>query len=343
MTAGNTADYISSFVGKAYPEDKKSIFTLLDLVQEEIWNSGKFHGSTKWTYVTARDDNTIITPHGYNVLLGMNINFKPMKIRDEHFLFHQNGPADVPLGNNFSTNVYDLGEYPVFKLLEKICDPCKPTPCSKFRIGAKTVSSCSSFPKTRIYGNDLAGNKIFTYTAPETKKECVCPEEDAEAWDAIEGVELQLNSTLRASMAEFGQITAIYKEPSSSAVEYYAIDETGKGTLVARLDPFQLKASYRIYKVPNTCIKKKCIFGLFKRSKPDPIVNENQLFITENKTAILSIAKGCDMKFNRNEIQAGENFIALGIKALSNEVKEENSNSQTTVQFNGPFPKVRKF
>jgi len=334
----DAAALVAPFIGKVYPNDRESIFQILDLSQQSIWEAGKFYGSTKWAYVNTRSDNTIITPHGHNSLLCVNIDFKPQIIRDSYCMFHQNGPAESnSFGVNFTNNVQDLGEFPVIGMPERLCTPCEGIKCESFYVGARVTGECREFPKTRIYGTSPNGKNIYSYIKPDTKEQCLCEDEDdIEIWDAIEGVELTLSNTLRVSKIPFGSITGITKEPSNSTVEYYKVDSRNKGTLIASLDPFQITSKYRAYTVPNKCIKSKCIFGLFKRSKPETVINENQAFITDNKVAIIAMAKAMDYLFNRNDIANGNQYKAQGLQSLSNEVKEESSNSVSPIQFIGP-------
>lgn len=346
MIIRDVANLIAGHIGKSYPNDREDIFETIDLVQNEIWKSGLFHGSTKWAYVNVRNDNTIITPHGYDVLLGLNIDFKPRIIRDTHFLFHQNGPADAALlGNGFNKNVQYLGEFPVIGNPEKLCDPCnKGVSCEYFYVGARVSGACNTFPKTRIYGTSPNGKNIYSYVSPTTNETCLCEdEEDIEIWDAIEGVELSLTNILKVSKIKFASITGITKEPSSSVVEYYKLDEKGNGEMIASLDPFQIKSKYKAYLVPKSCIKNRCVFGLFKKSKPENTIHESQVFLTDNKSAIISMAKSFDFKYNKNDIERAIAFEADAKRSLSDEVKEETPNVVSPIQVVGPIITQSKF
>lgn len=337
------AEFVSTYIGKQFPYDEDSIYANLDLVNEIIWNAGLFHGSTKWFYCQVRDDNTIVTPHGYNVLLGVNRNFKPLMIRDSSFIFHQNGPADIPVvSDNFSNNVYDLGEYPIFKLLENLCYPCEGTVCNEFRIGARAMGFCDSYPKTRIMGNDVKGNPIFTFIKGDKVE--LCNESEKDSYDnVIHGLEIQLTTDIRViDNVKFGSISEIIKEPTKYPVEYYAVNNKSVGQLIARIEPFQTRSLYRLYKVPNDCIRNACVLGLFKRSKPDKIVDKEQLFFCSNRNAILSISKGVDLKYNKNDTQSGETLIALGIKDLAMELREQSSNSTNPLQMDGFVNPMKK-
>lgn len=347
ITVEQVAKFVAPHIGKRWPYDQEAILDNLYLTAEEIWKSGKFHGSTKWFYVNTRSDNTIITPHGYSILLGLNQNFKPVQIRQDTFLFHQNGPGELPTIQGYSKDVIDLGEYPVFTLLDNLCKPHEGKSSNLYQIGARIIGDCSGFPKTRIYGNDKNGNPIYSYVKSKNGKEeiCQCTEEEAPSYDdAIEGVELALNNVTRSYNILFSQITGIVKEATKSPVEYYAIDKYGLAKMVARLEPFESTPSYRIYKIPKPCISKACALGLFKIKKPDKYISGSQAFISENLTAVLSIAMGVDKKYKRNEFTEGLQYISDGLMSLANEIRENKSNAEDPIQVSvSSLPKKRRF
>lgn len=336
MIVEEAAKLIAQRIGRSYPSDKKIIFSHLDLIAEHIWASGLFKDSTKWTYVSVGEDNKIISPDGYDVLLGVNINFKPITIRDSTFLFHSNGPAEAPIHDNyFYRNVIDLGRFPVNRLIDNLCNVCSCDKPKCYYIGAKILNNCGTPPKTRIYGKNEKGDEIFTYKVGEKEEVNICSEEDADVYeDAIQGVEIKLSERTTTPKILFSKVTSIVKEPSNSYVEYYAIDSKTKvGVPIAKLSPFDIVSSYRLYQVPSSCVKKRCVFALFKMTKPSQIIDESQPFITDNKNAILSIAMGLDYKFNQGDLEKGETFLSTGIRDLAIELKEDEANTKTNIQF----------
>lgn len=345
-TVESIGEFVAPYLGKRYRGDRQSILNILDLVATEIWNSGKFHNSTKWFYTGVRGDNTIITPHGYNVLLGLNLNFRPRTLRDAEFLFHQNGPGELPaFSKDYSADVYDLGEYPIYRLIETLCQPCEGKKQNCYKVGARVVSQCGQNAKTRIYGVDQDGNPIYSFVRGEKEEVCQCTEEEVAYYDsAIEGLEINLTEQVKAYDIWFSRISNIIKEPTKYPVEYFAIDKHGIAIQIARLEPFQVNSSYRTYRIPHTCIKQRCCLGLFKVTKPNNYIDDSQPFISDNKLAILSIAKGVDKKFNRDELDAGNALITDGVMALARELKEESSNTEYPIQVSqSVIPRRRKF
>ena len=344
-TVEEVAEFVAPYIGKRWPYDQQAILDVLYLTAEEIWKSGKFHNSTKWFYVSTTSDNKIVTPHGYSVLLGYNQNFKPAKLRSSEFLFHQNGPGDLPMTTGYNRDIIDLGEYPVFRLLDNLCAPCEEKQCNTYKIAAKVVGSCESFPKTRIYGLDVKGNPIYSYVKGENKEVCQCTEEESHVYDeAIEGLELSLSGTMRSYDIWFSRINGFIKGETKAAVEYYAIDKAGLAVLVARIEPFESTSSYRIYQVPKSCVKQQCALGLFKIKKPNRYISGSEVFITDDLQSILSIAIGVDKKYKRNELQEGLQYIGDGILSMANNLREQSSNTEDPIQVSSSItPRKRKF
>jgi hypothetical protein len=347
ITVEEAGRLVATKIGKRWPYDKEEIMDNLSLVAEEIWKSGVFKGSTKWAYVSVNSDNTIVTPHGYNVLLGLNQDFKPMKIRQDHFLFHQNGVGEKAVFEGSNKDVIDLGEFPIFTLIERLCKPCSGSECPSYKIAARILGSCEGFPETRIYGNDQNGHPIYSYVKSENGLDevCQCTQEEAEYYnDTVEGIRIKLTNTLQAFDIQFSSITGIVKPATSSPVEYWAINHSGLAKMIARLEPFESSSSYRIYKVPKSCIKQACVFGLFKIKQPERYVDGSQAFISDNISSLISIAIGVDKKYKRDELQLGQQYIGDGVLSLANEVRESNSNAESPIQVSKSVrPRTRKF
>lgn len=338
-TVEQIAKIVSQYVNLSWPNDEENIFEILSLVQNEIWQSGKYYNSTRWFYVNTREDDTIITPHGFNVLLGLNVDFKPIQINDGYFLFHKNGPADVPLvTDKFQTSVYHLGDYPTFRNYADFCTSCEGTEKKCYNITVKGLN-CGTVkepPFTIISALDYNGRNIFTYYKDNKKNPvCVCnPEPDSQI-DYINGIRFPITSNcVTYKNIKISKILNITKEPSLTPVEYYLNEVGSKNAfLIARLEPFETNVNYKVYKITNQkCVKGKCILGLFKQSKPNDITHKQEFFISDNLNAIISIAKGVQFKFKENDIQRGNAFIIDGIRALSREVKEQSPSKKPTIQ-----------
>lgn len=340
ITAKKVAEQIASFVGLSWPNDEERIYSILSLVNSIIWKSGKFNGSTKYFYVKTRSDNTIITPHGYNVLLGLNIDFKPVDIRESYFLFHKNGPTELPfVETGFDPAVYYLGDSPVFQNINNFwCSPCKTNEKSCYNLTVKGLNcgTVKSPPFTVIRANDAKGNNIYSYFKGKKKDPiCVC-ENKTENYgiEYINGIRFPITGKcVTYHKISISEITSITKEPSLTPVEYY-VSEVGsnKGTMVARLEPYETEARYKTYQISKSKCKANCILGLFKISEPQQIVDGEQPFLTNDIESIILIAKGVDKKFFQDDIQRGDKFITDGIISLSKHLRENTPNSVNRLQ-----------
>lgn len=340
-TAGYMADKIAPFVDLCYPQNSDEMFQLLTLVQNEIWMSGKFHDSTRWYYCATYPDGTIKTPHGYNILLGIDVNGKPQDIRDEIFLFHMNGPGDVMAYNSktFDRGVYDLGTSPVlFQPTDRNkCSCCKMDTRAKFLyVVSDKCTKKEPFLNTVVSGLDCKGAFIYSYEKSTKSgiKVCQCEQSlETEGVEVIHGVKYPITGNrFTYKNIKYSEITNIIKEPTQTPVEYWSVDEKGNGFLIARLEPNEVLSSYRTYRIPTKCNKNKCVLGLFKRSKPQEIVDANQILITSNYNALLSLCIGVDFKYNKKKVQSAVPYIQDAFALLNADLKEHKSNSQSPLQ-----------
>lgn len=340
MNVLHIAEKVAPEIQMSYPNDQDRIFSYLSLVQNKIWNSGLFHGSTSFFYVNLDQYGNIITPHGYNVLLGCNVGFRPIRISSQYSLFHANGNAEKAiLDRNFSQEVTYLGESPV---MIQIDDPWLKY-CNSFI--SVVGSSCESRKFTDVSALDVNGNPIYTYIK-QTKKSSrlvVCGEESVEKYvDVREGVRYSITAKPQCHKNIIvSRITSIVKDPTLGPVSYY-LHYNGLSKLIARLEPFETRSEYKRYKVSGKCVQNNQVLGLFKQSKPLDIVSDSQKFISTNMEAIILIAKGFYQKIDKNDSQGGESFIQDGIRALREELRGHRVNTVEQIQvkvFNQTYKK----
>lgn len=348
---GQIADEIAPYVGMSYPNDEKRLFDLLSLVQDQIWMSGKFYNSTKYFYTPVRDNNHIITPHGYNVLLGCNIDFKPVSINGVASIFHKNGPLEAPLKDTgFSRSVYHLGDSPVMiQPNDEWCSPCSSSSPREYYV-AVCGGGCDTGKETLVSALGCNKKPIYTYRKEETESEpIVCEDRDLQETEIrySEGVVYPiLGQKVYHENILVSEIYNIIKDPTTAPVEYYLVDkDTRVGVLTARLEPYETNAIYKRYQVSQSCVKAKCILGLYKKSKPVKIVDPSQIFISGNMQAIMSIAQGIDHKYSKGDIEKGMAYIRDGINLLNLEVREErpNKNSKLQVESIRDFSEIKPF
>lgn len=336
-TVAQVAENIAKFVDRSWPNDRHDMYSMMDLIQDAIWKSGLFKGSTKWFYASVRNDNTIITPHGYNVLLGAQVGFtcsdQVARIQDEFFFFKENGPVHEPCeGVSYSRDIQHMGEYPT---LLNFYDDSRIIR-DAFTIGVISEGSpgYANYPKTVVSALGCEGKPIYSYGASQQYK--LADGEDVDNMrnmqlqgedfytetDILEG--LQFPITCDFNIRHDVHVTSIYniaKDPTLSEVKYYAV-RLGqcKGLLIASLGPFQTSSVYNIYKILSKCVKNSQAFCLFKVSKPEKIVSDNQFFLTDNITAQINFAKYIYYSYYKNDLQKGLPFFELGLADLAKEI-----------------------
>lgn len=356
LNAAQVAEKVAKYIKLCWPQDREAIFENLTLVEEQIWKSGKFHNSTAWFYVGVNSDGTLITPHGYNVLLGIDLNGKPAKIRDKQFLFHANGPGDVMLEGvckKLYSDVYDLGESPVMFQPTDIeycgCNRCNFSSPKNIQVITPAANYISNEQFTIVSGLNYKGNDIYTYEKEDENgvvESCLCSQEDSEDFKVIQGVKYPISwKGFARCNVPFSRINNIIKSPTPVPVEYYVVGSNGCKKLIARLEPSQIVSRYRRYQLDTRCRGKTCVLALFKRSEPDPIQFDNQLFISRNRQAIISMAMAMDYKYNQSDPSRAVPYLSDAMAQLNAELKENRSNSLTSIQVDnqsgwGNFPKM---
>ena len=347
INAGMAGELIAPFIAQSWPNDREAVFRTLDLVQEVIWKSGIFDGSSKWTTVKVNKDGTIVSPHGYSVLLGAKIGKQKLTIRDSYFMFHENGPLTEPdESNNFSKNVQFIGTYPT--LINHIDDMRIGRGDYKLGVISPCLPPSGSPPTTIISANNLKGRRIYTYrfrehSDPEILEDDdivnYTPEDVSMQEGIVEGVIYPITSKLIIyDNVRVSEIYNITKEPSLSAVDYYVMSplsaecSCNEGILVASLDPFQTQSRYSVYKVVNSCINEGKAFCLFKKDRPETLVNDSQLILTNSKNGLIALAKAINFTYNKDDAQKGEYFLGKGMKDIADEIASSNPAAKRELQ-----------
>lgn len=352
ITVAEVGQLVAKHIDRSWPIDKNSVYQYLDLIQERIWASGLFSGSTKWAYASVMKDNTIITPHGYSVLLGAKIGCEPAVIKDKFWTIHKNGPAKEPNDpTHFSNIIQHLGDYPT--LIEHSreaffkCDK----PVYNIGVVADGAPSYMDPPVTVISGHAANGKPIYTYGKEQDFK--IASEQeiiDRETLklagddmylqsDVLEGLQIPVtNKFITHTGVDFTEIYNIAKDPTPTRVDYYAVpkDNSCEAILIASLEPFQTYSSYSVYKIKQECVNQGCCYALFKRSRPDKIVSDNQFFLITNLLAILDFAKYVHHTYYKDNIAVGSNFLNSALQNLAIDVENENPTKESTFQVDNP-------
>lgn len=354
MDAEIAAKYIAPFVKLQWPKDKEKLFNILSLVNGRAWKEGKWWGMTREFFVQVSNNNTIITPPGYDVLLKINLDTNPKPIRDQWFQFHRNGNGSIRecCGSNWCGDVHDLGPEPVlfqpFANSSCVCDN-QPTPC--VRLGIRSMGCEDEGAKVTItgwYPNEITHekeefdpiNRVYTYIKTEAggKTEiCGCRKNDGTpaGKKARNGAIVMVDEDVSLLDIYWGKIESISKTKTRNPVQILAFYGDNKVKIIAQLEPWETEAKYRRYSLPDSC-KIPCVHGMFKVTQPEQILDESQLMLISDREALLLLAKGLNMTYYEDDDQNGERFVLRGIKALDDQLKEQQSNADIPIQVSGP-------
>lgn len=358
-TVREVAQNVAQFVNKSWPNDRHELYRILTLAQEEIWKSGFFKNSTKWAHCAVRPDGTIVTPHGYNILVGAKIGCRTIAdLRDQYFSFDPNGPVNEPAEDrNMSKVIQHMGDYPTLLNFTNDSRQCH----EPFNMGVISEGSpmFGSPPHTVISGFNACNKKIYTYGS--TNNYALADDESVEQisnyatygedfyteTDILEGLQMPITSRMNVrSDVRFSSIYNIAKDCTLSEVSYYAVYPNSKGILIAELGPFQTISVYKTYKILNSCIHNGQAYCLFKMSRPDPIVSDNQFFISADQATQINIAKFVYHSYWKNDIERAAIFHGAAMSDLARSVStEEPANSESIVIINhsNDQRKKRKF
>ncbi len=346
MSAAEAGKLIAPFVELSWPNDQDKIFSILDLVQEIIWKSGFFEGSTKWATVRVQSDGTVVTPHAYPILVGAKIGHQKLDIRDSYFTIHENGPLKDPdESDTFSKNVLHVGSYPT--LINHIDDIKLCKKAYKIGVVAPCLPPSSVPPLTTVSAHGTDGRRIYTYRFRESNDPELIDDDkiieygpdDVQIEDGVlEGIIYPVtNKLITYGNVLVSEIYNITKAPTLSRVDYYLLDPEQdccikSGILVASLDPFETVSNYNVYRVVNRCINKGTMFGLFKKGRPEKVINETQVILSNDMNGLISIAKGVQYKFFKDQKDKGDSFIGDGLNSISQELVANNPGLINTIQ-----------
>lgn len=356
ITAIEGAELISPFVGLCPKTEKDELFQLLSLAQTKAWKKGIFKGMVKDFNVNIRkrtingvDRSFMITPHGYEVLLAVNLDGKPKYIRDNYFQFNPEGSGSVSncSSRNWTDDVIDLGSQPtLFQPCENKCN-CGDLDCNSRALGVigyKCEKSCETDSDTvLISGINNLNNPVYTYEPDDVSSErhslcrCVSPDERANSKQrkVIDGDIYPIKPKLVIHKnIKWNRIDSIRKGYTNGPVEVFAV--CGNSTeLLARIEPFQKVPNYRIYELPDCCCDYECVHGLFKIGKPDPILSDFQHLVIDDDEALIALTKSLNLTYRQEKLELGEAFLHKGMMNLDEEHKMNRSNARVPIIVDG--------
>lgn len=324
MTAQEAAELISPQVNLNVERDRDKVFSLLTLVNNKAWKEGSWWGMNKHFHVDVKKDHEgyyyFIAPNGYDTLQAANFNGQPVGIKDKWFQFHKNGNGSIEkcLGDNWITDIQDLGEVPVI---------IQPRACytKVVKIGARSIGLETDPVKVYINGTDVDGNRVTTFV----RKDDGNP-------DPILGAVLAVSEEIRViDNIDWGRIDSISKDVSINPVEVYAIHCDGSMQILTRLNAEDRESKLRKYLVPDSCGGAKSVHGIFKISKPRPIVYGSQKMIISDEEALLSLSISMDYLFNKKAPEESLPYTANGVKSLEDDNKRHETPTSQPIQVEG--------
>lgn len=341
MTAEDISKLVAPIVNFSYPQDKAKLFLLASMTNMEIWKQGKWHGMIKEFHVNIKHDGEgrpfITMPDDYNVLLGINLDSKPTRIRNHWFQFHRNslGSVSKEQGWNMTGAAMDMGDSPVIEQPRRRneIELCAYDPVY---LAVRSRGGCDDGKIVTISGENRLGEKNFSYNtkyqdATRTMSQTELVKVDS---SPTYGVEYKLtNKFTLFENVHWSHITEIRKEVTNSPVDVYAVYESGESHLVATLQPHQTRSRYRNYLLPQEeCRDWKCVHILAKASEPEMIQFGSQPMITANITALMDMMIGNDYKYFKKDLNAAAAYIMSSVTALEQSTKENMSNHESPIQ-----------
>lgn len=349
ITAGEAAKIIDTFIGCSYDNEGNhdKIMRVLSLVNGYVWKKGIWPGMTaQFSVRVNRRTGEIITPHGYNVLLKVNVNGDPNSLGDQYFKFHQNGNGslDECCGQNWSTKVIDLGYSPVLVQPNYLKD------CDCYHIGVSTdgnPDTSNDIPVSLVKGYHIEGEQepekqIYTRKTETDLRlvsgPCQCQPEQLLSLstdELIEGVEFPLNGNMVIyDDLCWGRVSGISKPITDCAVDYWSVhSQTKKFFRIARLEPNETNSSYRRYQVPEQCCSYSCVHGLFKISAPTPISSFSQQLVFGDEECLLSLSKAVEFLYYKDNVELATPFFARGLQCLEENYREDKGAQETSIEY----------
>lgn len=319
LTAREVCQKVAPFLGLSFDNDQDKLFLYLDIAQKRAWRAGTYKGFLKIANVSTYEfggHRYIRTPHGYNVLLGLNINSKPKELKEGYFQFHHNSYGSLSKEQQLRYVDYGL----VFHEYPTLMGPQLNRKDFKFQVGVLSTVDREGY--AQISGIGIDGNPINTVV-------------DGESFDGVK-VKLSKGELTLIDNVWWSDIEGISKDQTFGAVEFYAINKTcNYAELIARIEPRQKVSQYRLYEVPKDCGCGQTVEALFKLSEPDQIVSGDDKLIIDDIEAIMSLMIGADETFNKKAIEVGEAFSAKGVVSLAEEERAASSPTVQPIQFVG--------
>lgn len=324
----------------SFPDDKEKLYFLCTMTNREAWMKGKWHGMIKEFHVNIKTDyegrQYITAPDDHNVLLGVNLDSKPVPIKNHWFQFHRNsnGSVSKEQGWNMTGSAMDMGHSPVIEQPRRR-NEISATEYDPVYLAVRSRGYCDDGKIVTISGENKLGEKNISYKKIGAEKIRTLDSPNIERLEVMPTYGVEHKLTNKFSFYEnifWSQITEIRKEVTVAPVDVYAFHETGEAYIVATLMPHQTRARYRNYLLPQECATWKCCHILCKASEPEVISYGSQPMVTDDLTALIDIMIGNDYKYHKRDLPTAAAYILSGVSALEQSSKENTSNHQSPMQ-----------
>lgn len=337
MNAEQAGNSIAPFIDSDMGQHQRRVFEIIRRACNYAWTKGKWLGMTAEFFVNTEREKIggkryMFAPTGYGTLLAVNVDRRTgVTIRDNYFMFHRNGYGDIKSPEHahcrWNTDVYDAGSRPTMHEINLYFP-------EGVWIGFRSIGPAGDDEYITFQGKDEEGS-VLSYEEMKSKRcSCFSTEEEEGAVRTLQGVKVKISSDFTyIDNVLFKSIDHIFKTRTQSPIEVRIIDCKKKTYITAVLQPWDSESKYRKYYIPDAC--GPCVHALFKVSKQPDIIDGSQPIIIHDDNALLSLCKGIHLYYFKEQIAAGNEFLANGIRELEGEKRESESPDVFPIQVIG--------
>jgi len=268
-----------------------------------------------------------MTPHGYNVLMGLNINGNPKKIFESYFSWHHNGPGSITneAKLRYADCVLEYRESPTL-LSADLLDNKK-----DFKVAVLARNALDTGVEIQLTGLDIHGQPVHTSIPTQAAVAA-----GMSAMSTVYGAPVQLaaNKLVLIDNIHWLSLESLTKPITHGDVDFYMVYRDCVEH-IATITPFQTKSLYRIYEIPTSSCRCGNVEALVKIGEPTRIVNSSQFLIIDDFEALLALVMSIDETFTKKDVASGQNYASLGVASLAAELNSSRAPSIKPMQVLG--------
>jgi hypothetical protein len=324
---------ISPFVGLDPVNDQDKLFLYLSMAQSRAWKAGSYKGFMREATLKTYDfggRHFLMTPHGYNVLMGININSKPTKMFESYFSWHHNGLGSITseCRLKYADCTLEYRESPTLYSHDLL-------QAKEFKLAVLARHAQDTGQEVTVTGLDVNGRPV-TASLP-TQASVAAGVSDL---DIVYGarIKLEANKLMLLDDVNWMSIEALSKGVTHGDVDFYMVRGEGASACVdhiATIGPFQSKSLYRIYEVPASMCKHHKLECLLKIGEPEKIRSASQFLMIDDIEALMSLVMSVHETFDKKDLALGNGFMTLGVANLEAEHKSSRSPTLQPIQILG--------